>query len=178
MQPLPIDHYSWAARGFHWLTAALVLAAYILSRGGPEARVFSAANQGNLTLHESLGFAVLALTAARLAWRAIDQAPAPIKMPGWMQALASLVHWVLFGLLVLVPLTAIVGSWLEGHALTLYLVGDIGAPFATSAALGHTILRLHPWLADAILWIAGLHAFAALFHHFVLGDRVLRTMTH
>ena len=178
MQKEQIDHYSWAARGFHWLTAALVLAAYILSKGGPETRVFSAANMGPLTLHESLGFAVLALTAVRLAWRAFDRVPAPVAMPGWMHALSSLVHWVLFGLLLVVPLTAIAGSWLEGHALTLYLFGGVAAPFAASAALGHAVLSLHPWLADAILWIAGLHACAALFHHFVLRDRVLRTMTH
>jgi cytochrome b561 len=31
-------------------------------------------------------------------------------------------------------------------------------------------------LGDAIMWIAGLHAAAALFHHFILKDSVLRTM--
>ncbi len=93
-----------------------------------------------------------------------------------MRALSRLVHWILFALLLLVPLTAITGSWLEGRALTLYAVGDINAPFATSAAAGRSLLRLHPWLGDAILWIAGLQAAAALFHTFVLRDGVLKTM--
>lgn len=173
-----IDHYSVAARGFHWLTAILVLAAFILSEGGPEARVFGAANKAGLTLHESLGVAVLVLTAARLVLRTFDTQPAPIDMPGWMHALSRLTHWALFGLLLLVPVTAIVGSWLEGHALTVYVLGDVAAPVVASATLGHTILGIHPWLGDAIMWIAGLHAAAALFHHFILRDGVLRAMTH
>ena len=38
------------------------------------------------------------------------------------------------------------------------------------------VARIHTWLGDAILWVAGLHALAALFHHFVLKDRVLESM--
>ena len=38
------------------------------------------------------------------------------------------------------------------------------------------IASIHTWLGDAILWIAGVHAAAALYHHFVLRDRVLRSM--
>ena len=37
-------------------------------------------------------------------------------------------------------------------------------------------MELHGWLGDAILWLAGLHALAALFHHFVLRDGVMRSM--
>jgi cytochrome b561 len=178
MQNTRIEHYSLAARGFHWLTAALVLAAFLFSRGGPETRLFGAANRSGLMLHESLGVAVLVLTVARLLIRAFDTQPAPISMPGWMHALSRVTHWGLFALLVLVPLTAIAGSWLEGHALTLYGIGNIAGPFGSSAALGRTILGIHPWLGDAIIWIAGLHAAAALFHHFIFRDAVLRAMTH
>jgi cytochrome b561 len=35
---------------------------------------------------------------------------------------------------------------------------------------------LHTSLGDAILWLAGFHALAALFHHFVLKDSVLVSM--
>ncbi|MDR3374504.1 MAG: hypothetical protein P4L98_12325, partial [Ancalomicrobiaceae bacterium] len=38
------------------------------------------------------------------------------------------------------------------------------------------ILGIHPLLGDAIIWIAGLHAVAALFHHFILKNDVLKTM--
>ena len=43
-------------------------------------------------------------------------------------------------------------------------------------AAGSVVASIHTWLGDTILWLAGVHAAAALFHHFVLRDRVLRSM--
>jgi cytochrome b561 len=42
--------------------------------------------------------------------------------------------------------------------------------------VGATIARIHTWLGDAILWLAGLHALAGLYHHVVLKDGVLASM--
>jgi cytochrome b561 len=82
----------------------------------------------------------------------------------------------LYVLLFAVPLTAITGAWLEGHPLTL-LGGVAIAPWlAESHASGAQIAEIHTWLGDAILWLAGLHALAALAHHFLLRDGVLLSM--
>jgi cytochrome b561 len=168
--------YSVAARCFHWLTAILVLAAFILSIGGPETRVFAEGNKGALTLHESLGLAVLLTTFLRLAYRSFATTPAPVWAPNWMHQSARITRSLLYFLLVFVPLSAIFGSWIEGHSLSFYLVGAVASPWATSQALGGTILRLHKLAGDAIMWLAGVHAAAALFHHFILRDNVLRSM--
>jgi cytochrome b561 len=45
-----------------------------------------------------------------------------------------------------------------------------------SHELGAQVAELHTWLGDAIIWLAGAHALAALLHHHVLKDDVLRTM--
>ncbi|TAL87184.1 MAG: hypothetical protein EPN74_02555, partial [Rhodanobacter sp.] len=45
-----------------------------------------------------------------------------------------------------------------------------------SHALGVRIAEIHTWLGDAIMWLAGLHALASLFHHFVLKDGVFASM--
>jgi cytochrome b561 len=42
--------------------------------------------------------------------------------------------------------------------------------------VGSAIGSIHTWLGDTILWVAGVHAAAALYHHFVLRDGVLRSM--
>lgn len=89
---------------------------------------------------------------------------------------AKLVQAALYVLLVAVPLTAIGGAWLEGHALTLLGGVMIPAPIGESHALGAKIAKVHTWLGDAILWVAGAHAAAGLFHHYVLKDGVLRSM--
>jgi cytochrome b561 len=168
--------YSFASRALHWLTALLVLAAFVLSVGGPEVRVFAEANKGLLTLHESLGIAVFATTLFRLAHRRWARPPDPVSMPVWMHQAALATRLLLYFLLVFLPLSAIVGSWIEGHALSLYFVGAIASPWTTSPELGQSILSVHKLAGDAIMWLAGIHAAAALFHHFILNDNVLRSM--
>jgi cytochrome b561 len=160
----------------HWATAILVVVAFLYGPGGSEQRVYAAANDFDRQLHETLGISVLAITLLRLAWRAFDATPEDPPMPSWMRRSSKLVHGTLYGLLMAVPLTAISGAWLEGHPITLIANLHIGPLLAESHGLGSKIAYVHTWLGDAILWVAGLHASAALFHHFALRDRVLRSM--
>jgi len=89
---------------------------------------------------------------------------------------ATSVRVALYILLLVVPLTAISGAWLEGHALTFLGGVVIPAPVGKLHSLGATIAEVHTWLGDVILWVAGAHAAAGLFHHYVLKDGVLLSM--
>jgi len=168
--------YSAPAQILHWLTAVVVLIAFIYGPGGSEERVYSAARDFDRQLHETLGLAVLVLVALRILWRAVDSRPEPVPAQRWMELTAKVVQGALYVLLFAVPLTAIAGAWLEGHALTLW--GGITIPplVAKSHAIGAAIAAVHTWLGDAILWIAGLHAFAGIYHHVILKDGVLKAM--
>ena len=83
---------------------------------------------------------------------------------------------MIYVLLLAIPLTAISGAWLEGHPLTLLGKVRVGPLVMEAHDVGATITSIHAWLGDAILWVAGVHAAAALYHHFVLRDGVLRSM--
>ena len=174
-EPLAVERYGRVAQALHWATAILVLTAFIYGPGGSEQRVYSAAGDFDRQLHETLGLTVLTLVAVRLLWRTIDTQPDPEISP-WMRTLARATHGALYLLRFAVPLTAIAGAWLEGHPLT--LLGRIeippGLPLAHDS--GATVARIHTWLGDTVLWVAGLHALAALFHQFVLKDNVLASM--
>lgn len=169
-------HYSTPTKVIHWLTAILVLVAFIYGPGGPEHRVYSAALDFDRHLHETLGLCILALVVIRILWRPFDKRPEPPTMALWMRIAATTVQAALYILLFLLPLTAISGAWLEGHALT--LLGSVTVPPLLSERheLGATIAEIHSWLGDIIIWLAGLHAAAGLFHHYVLKDDVLRSM--
>jgi len=171
-----IARYSIPAQILHWLTAVLVLLAFIYGPGGSEERVYATARDFERQLHETLGLCVLTLVVLRMLWRAVDKHPEPPAVPHWMRLSAWSVQAALLVLLFAVPLTAIAGAWLEGHALT-FLGGVVVPPLVSkSHALGANLAELHTWLGDAILWVAGAHAAAGLFHHFVLKDDVLRSM--
>ena len=119
---------------------------------------------------------MVAITLIRLAWRAFDVVPDGLPTPKWMRVLSRLVHVTIYTLLLAIPFTAIFGAWLEGHPLTLLGNLRMGPLLTESHDLGSTIASMHTWLGDTIMWVAGVHAAAALYHHFVLRDGVLRSM--
>ena len=169
--------YSSPTQALHWLTAIVVLVAFIYGPGGSEERVYSAARDFERQLHEVLGLCVLALTVLRILWRAVDRRPEPPPAgPPWLGVMANVVQAALYALLLAVPLTGISGAWLEGHALTLLGGIAIPSPLSESHALGAKIAEVHTWLGDAIIWLAGAHAGAGLFHHYVLKDGILQSM--
>ena len=171
-----VERYASPAQLLHWTTALLVVAAYITSIGGPESRLYSPTNDFSRELHELIGISVFSLTLVRVILRWACPPPKGPDMPAWMQLGGKLGHWAIYVLLVLVPVTAIVGAWLEGHPLTLLVIGDIQPWVAPSRQLGHKLADLHGWLGNVLIWLAGLHAAAALYHHFWRRDTVLQSM--
>ncbi len=155
--------YGAVAQAFHWATFVLLATAWLVAHG--HTRV----------LHETLGFAVFVLVAARLLWRAFDRQPTH-EMSLVVTLSSKLVHWLLYAMLIAIPLTAIVGTWLEGHEIVVYGLGRIGPYLAESRHLGHRIMEIHYLLANLIVLVAGSHAAAALFHHFFMKDGVLTAM--
>jgi cytochrome b561 len=176
MPSRPGPYYGSVAQLLHWATAILVLYAYCVRPGGSETSVYSAARDAERRLHETLGISVFALTALRLIWRGFEGRPDALAMPRWMHVASRLVQGLLFTLLFAIPLTAISGAWFEGHELT--FLGGIQIPIYVSGShdTGATLAELHGWLGDILIWTAGAHAVAALYHHFVLKDGVLGTM--
>lgn len=167
--------YGVTAQALHWATAIVVLIAFIYGPGGSEQRVYSAARDFDRQLHETLGMCVFVLVIVRALWRLADTRP-ELPTARWMHVTSKAVQALLYLLLFTLPVTAISGAWLEGHSLT--LLGGISiVPLLPKAHdVGATVARIHTWLGDAIMWVAGVHALAALYHHFVLRDAVLRSM--
>jgi len=176
MQQHSGERYGGVAQAFHWLTAILVLIAFIYGPGGSEQRVYASSRDFDRHLHETLGMSVFMLAALRLAWRSVATRPEPPVLARWMDLLSKVVQWSLYALLFAVPLTAVSGAWLEGHPIAFLGGLEIGPALPLSHDNGASIAELHTWLGDAILWLAGLHAAAALYHHVVLKDGVLASM--
>jgi len=170
------SRYGGVSQAFHWIMAIVVLAAFIYGPGGREERVYSVARDFDRQLHETLGMIVFVLAFLRLAWRAVAPRPDPPAIPRWMDAASRAVQGLLYVLFFALPVTAIAGAWLEGHPVTLLGGIDVGPWLGKNHDLGAQVASIHAWLGDAIMYLAGAHALAAIFHHLVLKDGVLVSM--
>jgi cytochrome b561 len=169
--------YNPPARFFHWLTVVCVLAAWTLGLFGDDLPRGPIRHTGEF-VHILLGETVVLLLILRLVWRFI--APAPLPEPtnfGFAGALATrIVHLMLYGLLLAVPVVGVVTLFHGGEALPLYGVYDIPSPWPKNRELKHDSKEIHEFLAHSLIVLALLHATAALVHHYVLKNGVLRRM--
>ena len=167
--------YNTITRLVHWLTAVLVVATFIL---GPEDLDDAENLRGDwsVQVHETLGLIVFGLSVFRIIWMLFGQPRLHIPKSTIMSISAKMIQAALYFLLLAVPLTAVFGTWLNGDELNLIANTMIIAPFAAMENAGELLLDLHPVLADSLMWLAGAHAAAALFHHYILKDNVLKSM--
>ena len=154
--------YTWVAIAFHWTIAALVLANLVIGIGHESVPALRAA----MGAHKAIGLTVLALTVGRVAWRMAHRAPPlPAGTPAWQKAAAHGVHWLLYTLLVAMPVTGwmMVSAGGKPRPLTWFGVFDVPKlPIGAAAAdAGHEMHELLGWLMLALVTV---HVGAALWH--------------
>lgn len=157
----------------HWITATLVVALWVLGqtidwfpKGAPKIDARST--------HFLLGVTLGVVLLARIAWRASAGRSLPLADQGWLGVMAKTVH---YGLYLLVAATVVLGifnAWQRGDVV--FNVFTIPKLIPGDLGLKHTLEELHGDFADVVLIVAGLHAAAALVHHYLLRDSVLRRM--
>jgi cytochrome b561 len=161
----------------HWLTALFVICGWLLGTFLDDLPKGPIRSSG-LVIHMTLGQFVVVFLIARLVWRMANPPPPPEPTRfGWLQqAVAALTHYVLYGLLVAVPFLGILVQLKRGHALPLFGIWDWNSPWPVDRAMAKSLLKVHEYLADALLLLAGVHAAAALVHHYLFEDRTLLRM--
>jgi cytochrome b561 len=169
--------YDGLAVSFHWIVFLMVAVAYaamelkgFTAKGSPERALA-------MTVHEWAGALVLVLAVPRLLWRLVHGAPPAEPGPRWMIWLGEAMHWVLYLYIFAQPLLGLVALNAGGHLLALPSLGiELPALVGPDPALKATAKEVHETLGTAFYLVIGLHAMAALFHHYMLGDNTLRRM--
>lgn len=144
----------------HWIVAVLVLAQFALS--DPIAEAWRALRAGReigfdpaVAVHVFGGIAIFLLVLWRLLLRWRHGAPElPYGTGTALRIAGAAMHWTLYALLLAVPLTG-AAAWFGG---------------SEGAASAHGLLRA------VLLLLIGVHVAAALWHHFLLRDGLLRRM--
>ncbi|HEY5623258.1 MAG TPA: cytochrome b [Gammaproteobacteria bacterium] len=167
--------FGLVAQLLHWLIAALILGQFVLARLAADATFFE--RLVLLSRHKSLGMTILALTILRLIWRLTNPRPStPHELPRYQHLIARTSHDLMYFLIFAIPLT----GWAMSSALNtpvsyfgLFAWPNLVAP---DQQLGERLARTHGGLFAVLAGVVCLHAGAALYHHFVARNNVLRRM--
>ena len=172
-----VEGYGALSQMMHWITVVLVILAWLL---GQFDDVFpkGAARAAALFVHNSAGLAVIGILVLRLLWRFADPPPPtePTILGAWLDRAGRLAHYLLYALLVAVPISGIVLQFARGDALPLFGLTEIASPWVRDRAFARSVKEIHEVTANALVILAALHAAAALLHHWVLRDRTLVRM--
>jgi cytochrome b561 len=170
------DDWGGTAKTFHWLIAFLVFAQIVL---GWEA-VHWPLTPTKIDLfvwHKSLGMLILVLVVLRLLWRlGHPRPPYPEGMKHWEQRLAGTVHALLYVLLIAMPLSGWMLNSAANVPVKLFWILPLPHLIAPDRALVYPLALSHVVMGWTLAVLIVVHIAAALHHHFVRRDRLLRRM--
>jgi cytochrome b561 len=168
--------YTGTAKLLHWLILALLIAQFLFAWTMPHMRRDTPVTT-LISLHFTFGMIVLAIAVVRLGWRVTQGKPAPEdELPPWQLQSARAVHWLLYGLLFVLPILGWINASWRGMPIVMFGV-ELPALVAKRAAGWGWTGDVHSLLANYLLLVlVGLHVAAALYHYFVRRDRVLQRM--
>ncbi len=163
---------AWVRR-MHWVTATLLLlgVAAVLMREWIDDH---AINTWLIGAHRQIGLTILVLTLIRLSMRAKTRRPRSAQST-LTRFLSSATHTLAYAALLSLPVLGWAYTNAKGKPVAL-----LGMPLPSlverDSDLADTLQSLHSTLGWALLALIGLHVLAALWHHFIKKDAVLRSM--
>ena len=175
MSTTPVSsRYGTASIVLHWLMFLLIAAAYAaieLREAFPRG---SGGREAFKTAHYVLGLSVFVLVWLRIMARLLWPAPAAIEA-GWRHFASAATHWLLYGLMLAMPIAGWILLSAEGDTVRL-LGAELPPLVRENPSRAEQVKELHELGGTIGYWLIGLHAAAALFHHYFLRDGLMARM--
>jgi len=176
MDPVAKPRYTATAIAFHWLLALLILGMIAFGFYVHGLRL-SPLRLRLVNWHKWAGVTIFLLVVLRLAWRATHPPPPlPATMSAPLRAAATGLHYALYALMLLIPLSGWVMSSAKGLQTVWFGVVPLPNLVARDPVLGDRLLGLHGALNLTLLVLLAGHVAAALKHHWIDRDDVLARM--
>lgn len=168
------ENYPATLITLHWLTFTLVVVAYTLA----ELKGFPARGSdlrgAMLHLHYLTGLLVFALTWLRIALRTAASVPGSHPFPPrWLRLASMSIHLSLYAILIALPLLGWLALSAKAQPVHLFFFDLPFAPIELDPSLARPLRMWHVRIANAGYVLIGLHAAAALVHHYALRDNAL-----
>jgi cytochrome b561 len=172
--PNTVSRYGSGAIVFHWLMFVLVIGVGVL--GLLHDSWPKQTQRFWINIHALLGLTLWFSLIARFWWRRRHRPPQLMESVGALsRRAAALVHFGLYVLLFITPILGIITFVYHGRVLD-FGIFKIDFGIKANRAIFHPTEDLHGYLAYALFALAGIHALAALWHQFILRDRLLDRM--
>lgn len=169
--------YGIVAKGFHWLLFLMltfsIIAGNFLASMPKGAEKLQAAG-----MHKSFGAVLLILILLRMAWRLINVTPRDPEGTSAIQSMmAKALHWALYVLMFAQPLSGIMMSQTAGVPVSFFGLFDFPLFLDKDPSLAQLFRDMHGivWIL-LVLAVIG-HTGAAIYHHFIKKDDVLKRMS-
>lgn len=169
------DRYGLVAMLFHWVVALAVFAMYGLGLYLDSLSYYDPNYRLVPHWHKSIGILLAVVLVARLIWRFLSMAPAPMGHHSAVER--GLARWAHTLLYLLTMATIIVGyliSTADGRSVDVFSWFSVPALPLSIEKQEDIAGEFHFWLATALAALALLHGAAAMKHHIVDGDATLK----
>ncbi len=126
--------------------------------------------------HKEFGFLVLMLAMLRIIWRLKNILPSYAQLSAFEYYASKIVHWLLYGFMFALPISGWIMTSAAGLPVSffgLFIIPTVVAPSDNTMELFESI---HKWLAYGLIATFCLHVLAALKHHFINKDDILKRM--
>lgn len=171
--------YGAVAMALHWLIALAIIGMLIVGKYMHELPDSDASKFALYQLHKSTGITIFFLSLARLGWRLINVVPPlPAHMPTWERWAAHASHFLLYALIVGIPLSGWLRVSTDPIGIPTIWFGLFEVPHfpLVSETVTHLMHEVHETLGNALIVLLIVHVGAALKHQFWDRDTVLRRM--
>jgi cytochrome b561 len=170
------DHYTRTAVTLHWIIALLIFTTFPLGvymhdlpLSPDKLRLYS--------WHKWIGVTIFLLAILRVSWRSTHlPPPLPAVMQSWEKFAAQTVHYLLYVLILAIPLSGWLMSSAKGVQTVWFGVLPLPDLVSRDKELGDSLRAVHESLNFLLLGLVIAHVGGALKHQFIEHDNILARM--
>lgn len=169
----PAQRFSFPARLFHWVVAAAIPVQIYLGWAA-EWEDARAESFRLIRSHYQLGVVIFSLMLLRILWRVGYGAPSGLEgEPRWRSSLAATVHWLLYALLLTMPVSGyVIWVWMDVpmDVLGIVQLPELFTPPVEDERGRALAWYIHYYSSWTVTALVALHVIAAVWHQFVRRD--------
>ena len=172
-----MQRYTTTAILLHWLTALLIVCAFVLGLVMTDIPGLTPTKLKYYSWHKWLGVSVFALACLRLLWRTVNAPPPhPPGLPEWQKKAADGMHLLLYILIFAVPVSGYLYTLAAGVPVVFLGLLKLPVIMAPNPELKPILKTVHYIFTMSMAGAVAAHALAALKHHFIDRDGILQRM--